>query len=99
MSEIEIEKIKETLLDIKSKRLTPIENFNADLTKYFTSALAAYNVPTHIILELTGYAALRANILTCDAIMREYRHWRIEQKRLNKKRGVNNDEARLGRYT
>jgi hypothetical protein len=90
MTEIEIEKIKDTLLDIRRKRVTPIESFNADLTEHFTSALAAFNVPKHIILELTGYAALRANILTCDAVNREYRRWNREQKKLHRK-GVAHD--------
>lgn len=89
MADIEIEKIKDALLDIRRKRVTPIESFNADLAEHFTSALTAYDVPNHIILELTGYAALRANILVCDAVNREYRRWHVEQKRLYRKAGKN----------
>ena len=86
MSEIDLEKIKDALLDARSKRITPIESFNADLTKHFTRALAAFDVPEHVILELTGYAALRAKILVCDAVHREYRRWAVVQIRLYKQR-------------
>lgn len=81
MAEISKEKMTDMLLDIQRRRVTPLETFNADLTEHFTSALAAYNVPKHIILELTSYAALRANILTCDVVNREFRRWENNQKR------------------
>lgn len=79
----EIRLIKEKIYKTQ-KGGSILDKYFDDLKEYLESALNPYDVPVHIIMEIAGFATVKANIMTFDEVQKQYKVWERQLRRMKR---------------